>query len=232
MRIYASAISPFCTRVAIAARAKGVTIESVYPPVVSGLGLKNPEYLSINPIGKIPALVTDDGSVIPESAAIVDYLEDRFPAPSLRAPEPEIRAQMNAAMRIVDTYVMEPLFRTYPHLDASKRDDRIVEQEAARWSAGLGYLAELMQRAGRWPQAEAGVSIADCVIVPSLHLSTRIAAMLGLAADPILSHEVLIAYYRGVKENPLVGDLLDELTAAQSAYDIKAGRPSVADRHL
>lgn len=235
MHIYATANSPFCARVMIAARAKGIEIETVYPPVVPGLGLRNPEYLAINPVGKIPSLVTDEGPTIPESAAIIEYLEARYPEPSLLAADPAQRASMHAAIRLMDTYVVEPLIRTYPYLayprpDSGAPKDEIFAQEVDRWRAGLGYLSALMERLGPWADTPAGVSIADCVLGPALHLSTRISAMHDLD-DPMAVHEVLMSYYLGLKAHPLVGPMLDELTRAQADSDAAADRPRVADRH-
>ena len=52
--------------------------------------MKTPEYLAINPMGKVPAIV-HDGQVVTEGAAICAYLADRFPqanlAPAAGAPE-------------------------------------------------------------------------------------------------------------------------------------------------
>ncbi|HEY0435080.1 MAG TPA: glutathione S-transferase family protein [Phenylobacterium sp.] len=52
--------------------------------------LKAPEYLAINPMGKIPA-ITHGGTVVTEGAAICAYLADAFPQAGL-APPPEDRA--------------------------------------------------------------------------------------------------------------------------------------------
>ena len=46
---------------------------------------KSPEYLAINPMGKIPAIV-HDGTVVTESAAICAYLADAFPKAGLAPP--------------------------------------------------------------------------------------------------------------------------------------------------
>jgi glutathione S-transferase len=55
-----------------------------YDDVILGFGpgMRTPEYLSINPMAKVPALV-HDGSTITEVAAILAYLADRFPAAGL-----------------------------------------------------------------------------------------------------------------------------------------------------
>jgi glutathione S-transferase len=50
--------------------------------VAYGPAMKGPEYRAINPMGKVPALV-HDGVVVTETAAIVAYLADAFPAASL-----------------------------------------------------------------------------------------------------------------------------------------------------
>lgn len=53
--------------------------------------MQAPEYLAINPMGKVPAL-THGLAVITEAAAICAYLADQFPAKQLMPPQPEDRA--------------------------------------------------------------------------------------------------------------------------------------------
>ena len=54
-----------------------------------GTSMKAPEYLAINPMGKVPAIRHGD-TVVTEAAAICAYLSDAFPAKGL-APAPERR---------------------------------------------------------------------------------------------------------------------------------------------
>lgn len=67
----------------------GVEHEQVVVDFASGEG-RTPEYLAINPMGKVPALV-DDGVVVTETAAICAYLADKYAdkgfAPSIDSPE-------------------------------------------------------------------------------------------------------------------------------------------------
>jgi len=58
--------------------------------LVYGGSMKSPEYLEINPMGKVPAIV-HDGQVVTECAAICAYLADAFPEAKL-APPPAGRA--------------------------------------------------------------------------------------------------------------------------------------------
>src|SRR5512145_2766913 len=62
MKLYGGLASPYVARVVLFARLKGLALE---PQMPAG-GLKSPEYLAKNPMGKMPALEVD-GTVIPES---------------------------------------------------------------------------------------------------------------------------------------------------------------------
>ena len=74
MKLYGSIISPYVARVVYAARMKGLDLEAEMP----ANGIKSPEYLQINPLGKMPTL--DIGNqAIAESMVILDYLDDAYP---------------------------------------------------------------------------------------------------------------------------------------------------------
>ncbi len=219
MKIYTSPNSPFGSRLTIGARAKGLEIT---PEPLPRAGLKSAEYLAINPIAKIPVLVTDAGTVIPESEVILDYLEDRYPTPSLRPDDPEHRAQVNLLIRIVDNYVMAPVIRCFTQLDPDARDDAVVAGELRHWKAGLAALAHFFDPP--LPQAEAGLTLADCALPPALHLSERIARLLGIGEDLLQPHAALREYYAQISSHPVVGPVLDDLTRAQAAYDEARGR--------
>ena len=65
------------------------TVVLGYDPTAAG-SMKSADYLAINPMGKVPAIV-HDGKVVTEGAAICAYLADAFPAAGL-APPPADRA--------------------------------------------------------------------------------------------------------------------------------------------
>ena len=64
--------SPFTRRVAITLHAYGLAFQQ---HALSGFGNRG-EVRAINPLGRIPALVLDDGEVLLDSNAIVDYLDE------------------------------------------------------------------------------------------------------------------------------------------------------------
>jgi glutathione S-transferase len=212
MQLYNTPMSPFGTRVKIAIRAKSIEVEEIAP---LGGHPTTPEFRKINPVGKIPVLITNGGLTIPESEAILNYLEDRFPTPSLRPAGAEERARVNTAIRIMDTYVMAPVGRTFAHLNPASRDAAVVAAEVARFQDGLALLEHYV--ATPLPTADAGLTLADCVLAPSIHLTKLIALMLGVQGDVLRSHPALAAYYEAVQQHPVIGAELAALTAAQSA---------------
>lgn len=72
--------------------------------------LKQPEFLAVNPLGKIPGLVRADGVTVFESNVILDYLEDKYSMlkPSFLPPTPEGRQEMQLIMRCHDLYIASP----------------------------------------------------------------------------------------------------------------------------
>lgn len=226
MKLYSAANSNFGARVAIAARAKGITIEEAPIPVG---GLRSDAFRALNPIARIPVLCLEDGTVLPESETILRYLEARFHGRSLYPSDPAERARIDRSARVMDYYVMAPVIRLFPHLDPAQRDAELVRQEVARWRDGLAALAHFMDEP--LPETPAGVSVADCVLIPSLHLCTRIAAMLHLPEDPTTHHEGLVAYYRRSVRHPVIAPVIDALTAAQEIKDAQSGLPSLAGLH-
>lgn len=59
---------------------------------------KTPEYLAINPRGKVPALRLDDGTILTENTAILSYLAKRFPERNLLPKDPTAEARCLSMM--------------------------------------------------------------------------------------------------------------------------------------
>lgn len=69
--------SPFARRVAIALRRLGIDYE--HRPITAWTELD--EVTALNPVGRVPALVLDDGEVLYESGAVVDYIDTELAGP-------------------------------------------------------------------------------------------------------------------------------------------------------
>jgi maleylpyruvate isomerase len=97
MKLYDAAISSAAARVRIALALKGLAVERI-PVEIVGAGAENrrPAYLDVNPQGLVPALLTDDGVLLTQSLAIVEYLDEVVPQPPLLPPDAATRAWVRA----------------------------------------------------------------------------------------------------------------------------------------
>ena len=98
VRFYYASGSPYAWRVWLALERKGIPYHQKTLSFSDG-DLKTQEYGALNPRRRVPVLVDDD-FVLAESAAIVEYIEDRWPnGPSLFAREPRKRAIQRRMVR-------------------------------------------------------------------------------------------------------------------------------------
>jgi glutathione S-transferase len=91
IKLYDFKTSPNCQRVKIVLAEKNLPYEIV-PVDLRAKEQKTPEYLKLNPYGKVPVL-TDDGTVLYESCIINEYLDERYPQPPLMPKDPGKRAK-------------------------------------------------------------------------------------------------------------------------------------------
>jgi glutathione S-transferase len=111
--------SQYAWRVWLALEHKGVPYTAHRMQFDNG-DLRTPAYLAINPRGRVPAIV-DDGFALFESTAIVEYLEDKYPTPSLlpkdiraRAIARRIAAEVDADFAAPSHALIDLLFASEP----------------------------------------------------------------------------------------------------------------------
>ena len=96
MRLYDYFRSSAAYRVRIALNVKGIVPdERTYVHLRMG-SQRAQDYLALNPQGLVPALELDDGSVLAQSLAIIDYLDETHPEPPLLPADPVARACVRA----------------------------------------------------------------------------------------------------------------------------------------
>lgn len=83
MRLWYSPASPFVRKVIIVAHETGQTDKIGIVEVSTNVVARNPDLVKDNPLGKIPALVLDDGSVLFDSRVICAYLDSLHDGPKL-----------------------------------------------------------------------------------------------------------------------------------------------------
>jgi len=100
LRVYYHPLSTYSQRVRIALLEKNIPAELVEVDLLGRAQLR-PEYLAKNPYGRVPA-IDEDGWVLYESTAILEYLEATRPSPPLVPSDPRGRARVAMHMKLCD----------------------------------------------------------------------------------------------------------------------------------
>lgn len=136
LQLYTYYRSVAAHRVRIALNYKGIPYRSVFIDLERTANLSD-DYLKLNPQGLVPALVEEDGLVITQSAAILEYLEEKYPERALLPDTVEERARVRSFVQAA-TADMHPLntIRVYRYL----RDQMHVDYEVRReWFRHWGH---------------------------------------------------------------------------------------------
>ena len=110
---------------------------------------QRPEFLRLNPAGKLPVLVDGD-LVITESAAIVLYLAEKYPQSKLLPADLKTRAQVYRWVMFAMTELEQPLWRITRHTALLPQDKRLP-QDVALAREDFTRMATVLERhmAGR-----------------------------------------------------------------------------------
>jgi glutathione S-transferase len=111
MKLFDS-IGPNPRVVRIAMAEQGLSIETVTVDIMKAEN-RQPAYLAMVPSGGTPALQLDDGSVLSEITAIVEYLDEQPGATRIVGNTPEERAQTRMWARRIDLYILEPMANAF-----------------------------------------------------------------------------------------------------------------------
>ncbi len=210
LKLYQADWSPFPSRVRLVLYAKNIPFERIYPPGFDRPREERDEYRRINPMGRIPALLLEDGRVLPESEVICEYLEDTYPEPRLRPADPFARAQMRLIARLCDIYVvmaMVPLF------DASgqRRKDwnfEKIDRALGEVKKGLEYVEAYIGTEGY----AVGTSLtqADGALIPLLILAFEWAPTLWDRPSPERALPKISAYWKAIARDPIAARVITE----------------------
>jgi glutathione S-transferase len=190
--------------------AKGIPFEIVEPPGFGNSKLPKGDYLKLNPLGRVPTLVLDDGRALPESEVICEYLEETFPSPPLLPADPWQRAQVRLLTRISDIYLvmaMVPLF----DLLAIRR----AEWDRAVIDAALDKIAEALAALEFYIGSNGyavgpSLTVADGALAPMLILAEEWVPSVFGTGPPLQRYPTLSAYWRSVQADAIVSRVVRE----------------------
>jgi glutathione S-transferase len=170
--LYATDVSLYSAKVAIALEHKGVPYERRMPP---GGTYRSAEYRAIVPAGTLPA-IDDGGFVLSESDAIIEYVEETVKGPPLLPADARARARARYASRIHDLRAEPRVRALFPFVGAPHGADAALGALGDAMNALPALIAPSPFAAGE------DFSLGDCGWAPTFYLTDRLAAALGAPA--------------------------------------------------
>lgn len=171
---YFRASSPY--RVRIALNLKGLNYDAIPIHLIKEGGRhKTPEFRAVNPQMKLPALELDNGEILTQSLAIIEYLDETYPSPPFLPKDALARAKVRAAALAVACDI-HPLNNVGPlrYLkNTLKHEQAEIDAWYHHWILEGFAALETMIRPG--PYAFGGaVTLADICIVPQVYNARRL----------------------------------------------------------
>lgn len=155
---------------------------------------RRPEFLRLNPAGKLPVLVDGD-LVVTESAAIVLYLAEKYPQKKLLPADLETRSQVYRWVMFTMTELEQPLWRIarhtalLPEAKRSAQDVALAREDFTRMATVLDRHME-----GRAFIVGDAMTVADCVTAYVIDWADE--------TDLISEHANLQAYLKRMYDRP------------------------------
>jgi glutathione S-transferase len=163
VKLYQIKGSAYPHRVEIYLKEKKINLELVNLDRLK-LEHKSDSFIALNPAGKVPVLEMRDGRPLPESAAIIEYLEEIYPDPPMLGTTPEDRGLVRAIDRMaseVAFYLQIYLQHKQPVFAAKLKQEPAVADFAMN-AAKVGLSVIDKHLAGKQFLAGPAPSIADC----------------------------------------------------------------------
>ncbi len=129
----AAGMSPRRVRIFLAE--KGISIERREVDAAGGAN-STPDFLRLNPLGKLPVLELDDGTSIAESLAICRYLEALYPDPPLMGRTPREVADIEMWTLRMDHELSQMIALSFVHSSDFYRGRIEQIPEVASWARG------------------------------------------------------------------------------------------------
>lgn len=179
LKLYTYWRSSAAFRVRIALNLKGLAYESVPKHLLRDGGeQRGSDYLALNPQGLVPAL-DHDGTLITQSLAICEYLEEIRPEPRLLPGDATSRAQIRAMALAVacDIHPLNNLSVLLYLRRELRQEDEAVNRWARHWiGRGFEALEQLIARHSTdgLHCHGSGVTIADVFLLPQVFNARRV----------------------------------------------------------
>lgn len=108
LKLYGFAVSNYFNMVRMALAAKGLEYE-----VIKTFPSQETDWLALSPMGKVPCLETEDGTMA-ETHVIFEYLDEKYPEHPIFPESPYARARARQIMHSLELYIELPARRLFP----------------------------------------------------------------------------------------------------------------------
>lgn len=175
MKLYGYFRSSAAWRLRIALALKGVAHDAAFVHLRKG-EQREAVHLARNPQGLVPVLELDDGTVLTQSLAILEWLEETHPTPTMLPADPIERARARAFALAIACEI-HPV-QNLRVLNRLRRDAGFDDAAVTAWAAAINAegleAAEAMAagRPGRFLFGD-GPTIAEICLVPQLGNARR-----------------------------------------------------------
>jgi len=198
IRLYDYPDCPFCQKVRVVLAEKDLEFERVHIDLRKN-EQKTPEFLKLNPYGKVPVLIDED-VVVYDSTIINEYLNDEYPNSPLMPEDSAGRARVRLLEDFCDNSFIPPagLVLAEMHRADAERDAEKLRRYQGELGRVLGRLEGLLE--GK-PFLVGDFSLADVAFVPRV----MILAQMGIELDARLQN--VAAWIARLQERPSVRSL-------------------------
>lgn len=183
MKVYGYFRSSAAFRLRIALNLKGIATETELVNLQAGDQF-SAAYRTVNPQGRVPALALDDGAVLIQSMAIMEYLEETHPEPPLLPKDPKGRARVRGLANVIACDI-HPL-NNLAVLNYLTGEMKVSEDDKLRWyrhwvAQGLAAFEELLSDgSGTGTYCHGNTpGLADICLVPQVFNAQRFNCDLG-----------------------------------------------------
>ncbi|KQR76548.1 glutathione S-transferase [Burkholderia sp. Leaf177] len=134
MKIYDTPGFPNPARIRIVLAEKGLDAQIEFVKVdLIAAEHKQDAFLAINPTGTVPVLELDDGTIISESVAITEYLDNLDGNPTLTGKTPKQKAIIHMMQKRADDQLIDAI-GDYFHHATPGLGDRLLAYKSPEWS--------------------------------------------------------------------------------------------------
>ena len=196
-------LNPFSRKVRIVLAEKKLE----FTMIVEQVWERRPEFLALNPAGEVPVLVEPDNTVLSDSGAICEYLEEISPDPDLMGIKPHDRAEVRRLVswfdrkfdrEVTDLLVKEKVMKRF--LGLGEPNSRVIRAAQQNIHNHLNYITFLTDRR-HWLAGEE-MTLAD--IAAAAHLS----AVDYLGDVPWANYKSAAHWYARIKSRPSLRPVL------------------------